>query len=82
MSQSVIAEQISRLPGMNGFGKRNTGGDESAVERLPQSAAQSPPLGEVSAKQSRTTLVSLAPSPRYTGGARAVCRAAFSPGVV
>ena len=82
MSQSVIAEQISRLPGMNGFGKRNTGGDESAVERLPQSAAQSPPLGEASAKQSRTTLVSLAPSPRYVSSARAVCRAAFSPGVV
>ena len=74
MSQSAIAEQVSRLPGMNGIGKRNTGGAESTVERLPQSAAQSPPLSEASAKQPRTTLVSLAPSPGYTGGARAVCR--------
>ena len=72
MSQSVVAEQVSRLPGMNGIGKHSTGGAESAVERLPQSAAQSPPLSEASAKQSKTTLVSLAPSTGYTGSARAV----------
>ncbi|CAK0782431.1 hypothetical protein CVIRNUC_005684 [Coccomyxa viridis] len=55
---------------MNGFGKRNTGGDESAVERLPQSAAQSPPLGEVSAKQSRTTLAQSQPSALLNTGHR------------
>ena len=71
MSQSVVAEQVSRLPGMNGIGKRSTGGAESAVERLPQSAAQSPPLSEGSAKQSRRTLVSPAPSTGCTGSTSA-----------
>ena len=59
MSQSVVAQAISHLPGMNGFRKGSAATDAGAAgEHLPQSATQGPPQSEASAKQ-LTPLVSL-----------------------
>lgn len=60
MSQSVVAQAISHLPGMNGFRKGSAATDAGAAgEHLPQSATQGPPQSEASAKQLMTPLVSL-----------------------
>ena len=60
MSQSVVAQAISHLPGMNVFRKGSAATDAGAAgEHLPQSATQGPPQSEASAKQLMTPLVSL-----------------------
>lgn len=60
MSQSVVAQAVSHLPGMNVFRKGGGATDAGAAgEHLPRSATVGPPQSEASAKQLMTPLVSL-----------------------
>ena len=54
MSQSVVAQAVSHLPGMNRLRKGNVSESGASGEPLPQSATSGPPLSDASAKQVRT----------------------------
>ena len=58
MSQSVVAQAISYLPGMNGRSKGSAAEPGASGEELPQSATQGSSLSNVSSKELRTPLVS------------------------